>query len=71
MFQSGFTKPSASLRENRSSSRAPTATRCEGVRFFGEGIHTHSLVMTLEERQVRFVDPVHLEKWPDVKVRFH
>jgi fructose-1,6-bisphosphatase II len=41
-----------------------------GVRFFGEGIRTHSLVMTLEERQVRFVDSVHLEKRPDVKVRF-
>jgi fructose-1,6-bisphosphatase class II len=41
-----------------------------GVRFFGEGIRTHSLVMTLDERQVRFVDTVHLEKRPDVKVRF-
>jgi fructose-1,6-bisphosphatase II / sedoheptulose-1,7-bisphosphatase len=41
-----------------------------GVRFFGEGIRTHSLVMTLEERQVRFVDTVHLERRPDVKVRF-
>jgi len=26
--------------------------------------------MTLEERQVRFIDSVHLEKRPDVKVRF-
>jgi len=41
-----------------------------GVRFFGEGIRTHSLVLTLEPRQVRFVDTVHLEKRPDVKVRF-
>src|ERR1700720_4532875 len=41
-----------------------------GVRFFGDGIRTHSLVMTLEERQVRFIDSVHLEKRPDVKVRF-
>ncbi len=41
-----------------------------GVRFFGEGIRTHSLVMTLEQRQVRFIDTVHLEKRPDVKVRF-
>ena len=41
-----------------------------GVRFFGDGIRTHSLVMNLEERQVRFVDSVHLEKRPDVKVRF-
>ncbi len=41
-----------------------------GVRFFGEGIRTHSLIMTLDQRQVRFVDTVHLEKRPDVKVRF-
>ena len=41
-----------------------------GVRFFGEGIRTQSLVMTLDERQVRFIDTVHLEKRPDVKVRF-
>ncbi|MGB9336655.1 MAG: class II fructose-bisphosphatase [Candidatus Acidiferrales bacterium] len=41
-----------------------------GVRFFGEGVRTHSLILTLEEREVRFVDSVHLEKRPDVKVRF-
>jgi fructose-1,6-bisphosphatase class II len=41
-----------------------------GVRFFGEGIRTHSVIMTLAERQVRFVDTVHLEKRPDIKVRF-
>jgi len=41
-----------------------------GVRFFGEGVRTHSLILTFEQRQVRFVDTVHLEKRPDVKVRF-
>jgi fructose-1,6-bisphosphatase/sedoheptulose 1,7-bisphosphatase-like protein len=41
-----------------------------GVRFFGEGVRTHSLILTLQERQVRFVDCVHLDKRPDVKVRF-
>ena len=41
-----------------------------GVRFFGEGTRTQSLIMTLENRQVRFIDTVHLEKRPDVKVRF-
>ncbi len=41
-----------------------------GVRFFGEGIRTHSLIMTLSQHQVRFIDTVHLEKRPDVKVRF-
>jgi len=41
-----------------------------GVRFFGEGIRTQSLIVTLDERQVRFIDTVTLEKRPDVKVRF-
>ncbi len=41
-----------------------------GVRFFGDGIRTHSLVMRFEDRQVRFIDAVHLDKRPDVKVRF-
>jgi len=40
------------------------------VRFFGEGTRTQSLILTLEDRQVRFIDTVHLEKRPDVKVRF-
>jgi len=42
----------------------------KGVRFFGDGIRTHSLVMTLRSRQVRFIDSVHLSRRPDVKVRF-
>jgi fructose-1,6-bisphosphatase class II len=42
-----------------------------GVRFFGEGIRTQSMILTLDDRQVRFVDSVHLEKRPDVKVRFN
>ena len=40
------------------------------MRFFGEGIRTHSLILTHEDAQVRFVDTVHLERRPDVKVRF-
>ncbi len=42
----------------------------KGVRFFGDGIRTHSLVMTLSSRQVRFIDSVRLSRRPDVKVRF-
>jgi fructose-1,6-bisphosphatase II len=42
----------------------------QGVRFFGEGTRTNSLVMTLETGIVRFVDSIHLAKRPDVKVRF-
>jgi fructose-1,6-bisphosphatase II len=41
-----------------------------GVRFFGEGTRTSSLVMTLETGTIRFVDSIHLEKKPDVKIRF-
>jgi len=41
-----------------------------GVRFFGEGTRTSSLVMTLETGSIRFIDSIHLNKKPDVKVRF-
>ncbi|HXE76485.1 MAG TPA: class II fructose-bisphosphatase [Candidatus Xenobia bacterium] len=41
-----------------------------GVRFFGEGARTHSLLMTMEPHNVRFVDSVHLERSEDIKVRF-
>jgi fructose-1,6-bisphosphatase class II len=43
----------------------------KGVRFFGEGIRTSSMILTLDDRQVRFIDSVHLEKRPDIKVRFN
>lgn len=42
----------------------------KGVRFFGEGIRTSSIVLTLMTGKVRFVDGIHLTKKPDVKVRF-
>ena len=42
----------------------------KGVRFFGEGTRTSSLVMTLDSGKVRFVDSIHLAKDPNVKVRF-
>src|SRR5579883_1053362 len=42
----------------------------QGVRFFGDGTRTQSIVMTLSPARVRFVDTVHLENKPDVKVRF-
>jgi len=35
-----------------------------GVRFFGDGCRTHSLVMTYKTRQVRFVDTVHMYREP-------
>src|SRR6476619_2136640 len=42
----------------------------KGVRFFGEGTRTSSVVLTLRTGKVRFIDSIHLEKGPDVKVRF-
>jgi fructose-1,6-bisphosphatase II len=41
-----------------------------GVRFFGEGTRTSSVIMTLQTGKVRFIESIHLEKGPDVKVRF-
>jgi fructose-1,6-bisphosphatase class II len=42
----------------------------KGVRFFGEGTRTSSVIMTCHTGRVRFIDSIHLEKGPDVKVRF-
>jgi len=42
----------------------------KGVRFFGEGIRTSSVLMTLQTSKVRFVESIHLEKGPDVRVKF-
>src|SRR6266849_2451166 len=43
----------------------------KGVRFFGDGTRTQSIVMISSPPRVRFIDTVHLENKPDVKVRFH
>jgi fructose-1,6-bisphosphatase class II len=45
-------------------------TILRGVRFFGTGKRTQSLIMTTETRHVRFVDTVHVEGGPDTFVRF-
>ena len=42
----------------------------KGVRFFGEGTRTSSVIVTLKTGRVRFIESIHLEKKPDVKVRF-
>jgi len=43
----------------------------KGVRFFGEGTRTSSIVLTLMTGKVRFIDSIHLTKnATDVKVRF-
>jgi fructose-1,6-bisphosphatase II len=42
----------------------------KGVRFFGDGIRTESLVMQTDPRQVRFIDSIHVNDDDDVKIRF-
>jgi fructose-1,6-bisphosphatase class II len=42
----------------------------KGVRFFGEGTRTSSVILTHRTGKVRFIESIHLEKGPDVKVRF-
>jgi fructose-1,6-bisphosphatase class II len=41
-----------------------------GVRFFGHGCRTSSLLMSLQEHRIRFVDSVLLDGDPDVVVTF-
>ena len=41
-----------------------------GVRFFGHGARTSSMVMSLREHTIRFIDTVHLDGAPDVVVEF-
>jgi len=45
-------------------------TILRGVRFFGSGTRTESLLMATATQDVRFVDTVHLEGEPDAVVRF-
>jgi fructose-1,6-bisphosphatase/sedoheptulose 1,7-bisphosphatase-like protein len=42
----------------------------KGVRFFGEGVRTSSIVVTLETGRVRFIESIHLDKTTNVRVRF-
>src|SRR3712207_4323921 len=41
-----------------------------GVRCYGAGKRTHSLIMTTESRHIRFIDTVHVEGGPDTVIRF-
>ncbi|MDR3748181.1 MAG: class II fructose-bisphosphatase [Acidobacteriota bacterium] len=41
----------------------------KGVRFFGDGVRTTSLVMKLNKRKVRFIETIHVDKRSDAKVR--
>jgi len=42
----------------------------KGVRFFGDGMRTHCLVMTTVPHQVRFIDTIHAIDDPDLRIRF-
>ncbi len=41
-----------------------------GVRFFGHGLRTHSMITSLRERMIRFIDTVHLDDTPDAVIEF-
>jgi len=41
-----------------------------GVRFFGHGSRTSSLIMSLSDHMIRFIDSVRLDGTPDVVVEF-
>jgi fructose-1,6-bisphosphatase II len=47
-------------------------TLMKGVRFFGDGTRTVSLVMQTQPRRVRFIDSIHVSNQSDgsVKIRF-
>jgi fructose-1,6-bisphosphatase class II len=45
-------------------------TLMRGVRFFGDGIRTSSLVMQSDPQRVRFIDTIHVEQSRMVRVRF-
>jgi fructose-1,6-bisphosphatase II / sedoheptulose-1,7-bisphosphatase len=42
----------------------------KGVRFFGEGVRTSSVVMTLKTGKVRFIESIHLSRNEETQVRF-
>ncbi len=45
-------------------------TLMKGVRFFGDGIRTSSLVMQSRPARIRFIDTIHVEQTRMVRVRF-
>ena len=45
-------------------------TLMKGVRFFGDGIRTSSVIMQNDPHRIRFVDSIHVNASRDVKIRF-
>ena len=42
----------------------------KGVRFFGDGVRTSSLIMQCNPSRIRFIDTIHVEQTKVVRVRF-
>jgi fructose-1,6-bisphosphatase/sedoheptulose 1,7-bisphosphatase-like protein len=45
-------------------------TLMRGVRFFGDGTRTSSVVMQSNPHQIRFVDTIHVREDKELKIRF-
>jgi len=45
-------------------------TLMKGVRFFGDGVRTSSLIMQSHPARIRFIDTIHVEQAGTAKVRF-
>jgi len=45
-------------------------TLMRGVRFFGEGVRTSSVIMQNDPHYIRFIDSIHVAPGRDVKIRF-
>jgi fructose-1,6-bisphosphatase class II len=45
-------------------------TLMKGVRFFGDGTRTSSLIMQLNPRRIQFIDTIHLQESSNIKIQF-
>jgi fructose-1,6-bisphosphatase class II len=45
-------------------------TLMRGVRFFGDGVRTSSVIMQNDPHQIRFIDSIHVAASKDVKIHF-
>ena len=45
-------------------------TLMKGVRFFGDGTRTSSIVMQSDPPRIRFIDTIHVEQKRMVRIRF-
>jgi fructose-1,6-bisphosphatase class II len=45
-------------------------TLMRGVRFFGDGVRTSSVIMQNDPHQIRFIDSIHVAPSKDVKIHF-